>query len=298
MEHRARLLHLSAGREAIIATPRTLGLKAAEISEINIGMRVSEGDLFLLSWGSEPEKTVPVRMDSPRQFSAYTIYTRRLSGWEDPISRVAIIPTDSPRSPTRFDVAIRAGGEETQVFSGRVTADEAWTDASVDLGPWSGRTVDIIFRTASHFRGAAALQSNPVMYKVRSERKNVVVYLIDALRSDHLSRYGCHRMTSPSMDAFAETYEEGYEALALLDEQLKLIYSRPDGGSPGLELYDLSSDPMEQSNLDPEDERTSKMRAKLLFEIDHRSSLSKGRPEEGELDPNTVGRRRALGYVD
>jgi arylsulfatase A-like enzyme len=657
MARRDGFLILSAGEKAVVSTPPNFRLKAEEIAEINIHMRISEGNLFLLSWGNEPHQTVPVTMSNPREFSTYTVFTRRLKGWEDTINWVAIIPTDSPKgaraeidyiefkpitsyadsaigtaehwianerrnvlyvhspselvfrrtvpenarldfgvgivspkSPTRFVVVIKSGSDETEVFSERVTSDEAWTDASVDLGRWSGQRVEVAFRTSSDFRGAPALWSNPIMYKVEPERKNVVVYLIDALRPDHLSCYGYHRMTSPNIDSFAENgvmfmnayshasrtvesvpsiftslytsthgvkqetmllgdayttlaeamrgaglttaafstnvnaglmtnvdqgfdyfydagpkfarkvgmralpeeevsqwlryhkhqpffayihtcephapyeppeqwkglydegytgpitgqrlgpngfftaetpeeirhvismydedvtfgdymfgkflemlereqildntlifvvadhgeelydhgwwvhamtlyeevirvpmilggdkrlpkderrtgrvglidvmptalswvgaelpndmqgidmlsdsaagrpdpdrvllaenYEEGYEALSILNGQLKFIYSKTDVGDPRMELYDLSSDPKELNNLAPEDERASFLRAKLLSEMDKKSAQSKGRPEEKELDPETVERLRALGYVD
>jgi arylsulfatase A-like enzyme len=45
------------------------------------------------------------------------------------------------------------------------------------------------------------------------ERPNVVIYLIDALRRDHLGVYGYQRNTSPHIDAFARdavVYDDAY----------------------------------------------------------------------------------------
>ena len=108
----------------------------------------------------------------------------------------------SRKSPTEFEVAIRAQ-EETVVFSEVVSDDSRWISTTIDLGSWAGQKVEIVFRTDSVFKGSAAVWSNPVLYQVDQARKNVVVYLIDTLRSDHLSCYGYHRNTSPEIDEFA-----------------------------------------------------------------------------------------------
>ena len=36
-----------------------------------------------------------------------------------------------------------------------------------------------------------------------TERPNVIIYLVDTLRADHLGAYGYTRPTSPAIDAFA-----------------------------------------------------------------------------------------------
>jgi arylsulfatase A-like enzyme len=51
----------------------------------------------------------------------------------------------------------------------------------------------------------------------RSKHPNVVIYLIDALRRDHLGVYGYPRSTSPYMDAFAReavVFDDAYSTTA------------------------------------------------------------------------------------
>jgi arylsulfatase A-like enzyme len=107
-------------------------------------------------------------------------------------------------SATEFTITVNQGGEESVVLSERISRADNWQDAGIDLSEWEGKVVDIVFRTESARRGGPALWSNPVLYKLDRERRNIVVYLIDALRSDHLSCYGYHRNTSPNIDDFAE----------------------------------------------------------------------------------------------
>jgi arylsulfatase A-like enzyme len=53
-------------------------------------------------------------------------------------------------------------------------------------------------------RSAAAVDVSPVAERERpTARPNVIIYLVDALRSDRLGVYGCERPLSPRLDAFA-----------------------------------------------------------------------------------------------
>lgn len=86
----------------------------------------------------------------------------------------------------------------------------------VDLAPWAGRRVKMVFET----RCLEGEPSGPFGYcwwdlkvkrriliprkKASPERPNVILLCIDALRADHVSSYGYARTTTPNLDAFAE----------------------------------------------------------------------------------------------
>jgi arylsulfatase A-like enzyme len=50
---------------------------------------------------------------------------------------------------------------------------------------------------------AAVIEATVVPTSGQAERPNVIIYLVDALRSDRLGVYGCERPLSPRLDAFA-----------------------------------------------------------------------------------------------
>jgi len=104
--------------------------------------------------------------------------------------------------PTTFEVTVTSGGERRTVFSTVWEDDSRWSDHEVDLSAWVGRTVDISFVTAAPAPNLA-LWSNPVILGESLPAPNVVIYLVDCLRADHLGAYGYEKDTSPFFDRFS-----------------------------------------------------------------------------------------------
>ena len=124
----------------------------------------------------------------------------------------------------RFEVAVGAEGEWTNVFSEVVTIGEGgegwhWRQAAVGLERWSGRRVELELRSrfpgdedsevaapeeAAGRRGFA-LWGNPMVDAPRrpEDPPNVVFIGIDTLRADRLSSYGHDRPTTPHLDRLA-----------------------------------------------------------------------------------------------
>jgi arylsulfatase A-like enzyme len=102
--------------------------------------------------------------------------------------------------PTTFEVSVGRGGRQQTVFSSEVTGERRWYDHQVDLSRWAGGTIDVTFKTSANKR-VLGLWSNPVMVGEPMPNPNVVIYLIDALRADHLGAYGYDRNTSPVFDS-------------------------------------------------------------------------------------------------
>lgn len=107
-----------------------------------------------------------------------------------------------PRVPVLFQIALREKDREKLLFSEQRSQVREWKDYKLDLSPWAGRSVEILFRTASE-EPNVGIWSNPTMLGTPPPRPNVVIYLIDALRADHLGAYGYKRNTSPRIDQFA-----------------------------------------------------------------------------------------------
>jgi arylsulfatase A-like enzyme len=70
------------------------------------------------------------------------------------------------------------------------------------MTPWAAKTVEITFETVAP-RGGLGLWSNPVLVGAPAAVPNVVVYLVDCLRPDHLGAYGYDRNTSPVFDSLS-----------------------------------------------------------------------------------------------
>lgn len=105
-------------------------------------------------------------------------------------------------APCRMSAEIVADGARTRLFDATVAPDQAWRDARLDVSAFAGRDVRLILR--SNARGdQVALWADPVLRGERRRRFNVVLYLEDTLRADHLSVYGYPRDTSPAKRSFA-----------------------------------------------------------------------------------------------
>lgn len=117
-----------------------------------------------------------------------------------------------------------------RIFSRRITAEDSgfwkqWLKNEVDMRPYAGEIVKISFKLSTNNEGskenAALGWGRPVLVSMvplaaqenDSKRKskkdkikrlpNIIIYLADALRADHLGCYGYEKMTSPHIDEFA-----------------------------------------------------------------------------------------------
>jgi arylsulfatase len=89
--------------------------------------------------------------------------------------------------------------------------DRRWFDETVDLGPFAGQRLQIIFHTepgnSDQYDWSA--WSTPFLLSWEQsdsdipERPNILLITIDTLRADHLSCYGYPRQTSPNLDRLA-----------------------------------------------------------------------------------------------
>ncbi|HET6277552.1 MAG TPA: sulfatase, partial [Candidatus Polarisedimenticolia bacterium] len=137
-----------------------------------------------------------------------------------PQSRIAIeeIVTSDPRAGLR--ISLRPEGEDEQVLGDLVGATGRWA-AAVPAGlrwPIARVSFAALAQSESSSLTAGILLKRPVIETLSPDRAagreggpgghvapraNVIIYMTDAMRADHLGCYGYRRPTSPNIDLFA-----------------------------------------------------------------------------------------------
>ena len=100
------------------------------------------------------------------------------------------------RPPINASVSIMRDTGTTQVFTTSSPASDHWQDEELDLSPWAGETVRVVFDVQSTGKNVV-FWSNPTLRAAQPRRFNVILVLEDALRADHLSTQDYKRETSP-----------------------------------------------------------------------------------------------------
>jgi arylsulfatase A-like enzyme len=98
--------------------------------------------------------------------------------------------------PIDAAVSVVRGTESTRIFSTSNPASDHWQDEELDLSPWAGETVRIVFEVQGTGKNVV-FWSNPMVQAAPQRRFNVILLLEDALRGDHLSSQGYERETAP-----------------------------------------------------------------------------------------------------
>ena len=116
------------------------------------------------------------------------------------------LATVDPVPPVTFGISVDASGATMALLEDRASSSE-WRDEIVDLSAYVGNEVDVVFKADCPSPGNIALWSSPAMFQVRPHAPekplNIVWYVIDALRADHLDIYGYPRNTAPVMRELA-----------------------------------------------------------------------------------------------
>ncbi len=119
----------------------------------------------------------------------------------------------------QFSIRMQYGGRVVELFSAEVRPGSApdsgnWSTITVDLAEAAGQQVQIELATEalgpSPARpsdadvGSLAVWVNPTLLApAEARRPNIVLFVIDGLRPDHLGCYGYDRQTSPFLDQMA-----------------------------------------------------------------------------------------------
>jgi arylsulfatase A-like enzyme len=112
-------------------------------------------------------------------------------------------------------LAAADGDEEKLLFSRLYHADKDklwknWNEFTLDLSPYAGSNLSLSFKTRLVEKKGHAINTicwgNPFLIKQQDkgkEKLNVIIYLVDTLRADHLGCYGDHEIKTPNIDRFA-----------------------------------------------------------------------------------------------
>lgn len=110
---------------------------------------------------------------------------------------LAVRPYDSPMG-WRLAVNGELVSEETW------TPERGWVDWRVSLDAFSGQPMELelIFEG----EGAEVILGHPQILErsTKRDRPNVIVYVVDCLRADHVGAYGYHLPTTPEIDDLAD----------------------------------------------------------------------------------------------
>jgi arylsulfatase A-like enzyme len=115
--------------------------------------------------------------------------------------------------------------EEKLLFSQLYHSDndelwKSWNEFTLDLSPYAGSNLSLYFKTRLVAKKGHANDTicwgNPFIIKPQDkgkEKLNVIIYLVDTLRADHLGCYGNPEIQTPHIDRFASQgvlFEKAY----------------------------------------------------------------------------------------
>lgn len=121
------------------------------------------------------------------------------------------------QQPVRFTASLIASdGPPEVVLDETLVGGSGWREASVLLAGHGGGTVELELRTSvdgdfDPRQGFPVWANVEVVGHEGTDRPNVVLIVLDTLRSDHLSLYGYHRQTSPHIDSWAREHGMVFE---------------------------------------------------------------------------------------
>jgi hypothetical protein len=104
----------------------------------------------------------------------------------------------------RFEVRPRGEGPAT-VFTESYGDRDSWAQRSVDLSRYAGQRVTLALSADSEETGQVAFWGAPTVSGVsrRTEKPNVIFYVIDGAGAEYMSLYGYNRRTTPNLERLA-----------------------------------------------------------------------------------------------
>ncbi len=161
-------------------------------------------------------QNVVVRSNSPYEVRDATIHgDRRPSLVLETPAKVSFRSEVPRRGEFRFGLAVRQPEVpvevEFSVVDGEVIHHEVWqeerdwVERRIDLGRFAGRNLELELSVDGP--QAMVILGSPevvgVATRAEARRPNVVVYVVDCLRADHVGAYGYPLPTTPTLDALA-----------------------------------------------------------------------------------------------
>ncbi len=107
--------------------------------------------------------------------------------------------------PVTFRVIARSEGGTAETLLEETHTDKLqWAQRSVDLSRLAGKTVTLTLEAVAERPGTIALWAAPTLSRSRRTQKpNVIFYIIDGAAADHMSLFGYNRRTTPNLERLA-----------------------------------------------------------------------------------------------
>lgn len=132
-------------------------------------------------------------------------------------------------------VTFRLSADSKNLSATTVTDADIWVDKTLDLSPYAGKQIKLVFETSAAKPGAVGLWASPLLTtKAPKNRPNVLLYMIDTERADHSSLYGYARETTPFLKKI------GAQGLVFEDCQVQATWTKPSVASLLTSLYSFT----------------------------------------------------------
>jgi arylsulfatase A-like enzyme len=107
--------------------------------------------------------------------------------------------------PVEFRATARPPrGEATTVLRETHADPEQWVERTVDLSAFAGQTITLSLETTAAAAGTVAFWGGPTLTGTRrTDKPNVILYVIDGGGADYMSVYGYNRPTTPNLEKLA-----------------------------------------------------------------------------------------------
>jgi arylsulfatase A-like enzyme len=117
--------------------------------------------------------------------------------------------------PVTFRVIARSGSGTGETLFEETYGDKLhWAQRSVDLSGLAGQTVNLTLEAVADRAGTIALWAAPTLSgSRRTQKPNVIFYIIDCAAADNMSVYGYNRRTTPNLERIAAegaVFEDAY----------------------------------------------------------------------------------------
>ncbi|HPC16576.1 MAG TPA: sulfatase-like hydrolase/transferase [Candidatus Hydrogenedentes bacterium] len=135
----------------------------------------------------------PVRLSYPMKIPDHARFTASLG-------------VVSGGHPVDFTLEIATPDGSEPCLSRRVDPQTPWLNVDAPLGRYAHMETELILRAECDAPGQVALWANPIVFQESAalpEKPNILFYVVDSLRADHLDLYGYHRNTAPALTEFA-----------------------------------------------------------------------------------------------
>jgi arylsulfatase A-like enzyme len=115
---------------------------------------------------------------------------------------LGVLGTDHP---VEFRVVAEPDdGEAVTLLSEAYQDEDLWAERSVDLSEFAGQTLTLSLETDADAPGTVAFWGAPTISGARrTEKPNVIFYIIDGAGADYMNVYGYNRRTTPNLERIA-----------------------------------------------------------------------------------------------